>query len=285
MKRYWSALGAAIVAACLMGVLGGLVRGSGMSAIGCAFARFAIGAAALGLLLGAQKQRPDYSKRAICSGAAIGLSILFYFMAIQRCAIGIAAFLLYLGPIFATIVEAVILRRRPSFEQLGIITIAVEGLLCIWLFESPNQTASSTTGTVFALLSGVAYAGYIVLNRWIPAKLTVTQRAFCQSGTAMLLLVIPLCFTEAPFANLTTGWTYVLAIGLIEGFCVLLLVAYAIKHLPAVEFGTLSYLEPLVAVLLGLVLYNEKLHVGQMAGCTLIIISTFLQTLSKRSSS
>ena len=105
--RNSSAFLAAILAAFLMGSLGFFVRESACSAQACSFVRFAVGLVLVAGLLGWQRMRGTgsfaFSWQSAVSGAGISLCILFYFLSIQCISVGIAALLLYTGPVFAVL--------------------------------------------------------------------------------------------------------------------------------------------------------------------------------------
>ena len=231
----------AVLAALLMGSLGFFVRESACSAQACSFVRFGVGLVLVAGLLGWQRMRGRgsfaFSWQSAVSGAGISLCILFYFLSIQCISVGIAALLLYTGPVFAVM------------------------------------------GLVYGLLSGMCYAVYILLTRYIPQGVALVQRTFWQFVAGCALLAVPLAGTENAFAGVGQGWPYLLCIGLFQGFLVMLLIAYAVRHLTAIQFGTISYLEPAVAVLLGWLIYAEMLTPGQWLGFALVIAASAAQSL------
>lgn len=283
-------MGAAFIAAAFMGCLGFLVRKTETDASVVAFFRFAIGFVLMSLLLffdvKVKRERVGFSAMSCLSGAAIGLCILFYFHAIQHTDIGIAAFILYLGPVFAIIGEAILTRRLPGLRDFLIILPAFIGFLLISSFRTGGETASGT-GIVLALLAGIFYGGYILANRFIPQAVTLRVRVFWQFLSAGIALGLVLIFRETSFDGVFAGWPYILVIGLVQGFAVLLLTGYAIKHLKAIEYGVISYTEPVIALLLGIVLYGEILSGSQFVGIALIIAAMLLQylPLSQKTSS
>lgn len=279
---------ATIVAAILMGSLGYLVRQAEVDAGVTALFRFVIGFVIISAIVGVdaivRRGRIPFSASSLLSGAAIGLCILFYFYAIERISIGLAAFTLYLGPVFAIIGEAIISRRVPSPKQLVIITLAFVGFFLISSITSISFSGDGQGwGVLFALLAGIFYGAYILLNRLIPEKVTLKLRIFWQFLAAVIAIGSTLLFQDISFEGIQSGWPYVVTIGLVQGFLVLMLTGYAIKHLSSIEFGSLSYIEPLVAVILGFYVYNEDLSATQIAGIVLIVAATMIQCLTLKS--
>ena len=282
-KHNSSAFLAAILAAFLMGSLGFFVRESACSAQACSFVRFAIGLMLVAGLLDWQRLCGAGSFGCSCkcavSGAGISLCILFYFLSIQCISVGIAALLLYTGPVFAVLGEAVLNRSLPPRRDGVLIAMSVAGIVAVSVFaEGGTGGGDDVMGLVYGLLSGVCYAVYILLTRYIPQGVALVQRTFWQFVTGCVLLAVPLAGTENAFAGVEQGWPYLLCIGIFQGFLVMLLIAYAVRHLTAVQFGTISYLEPAVAVLLGWLIYAEMLTPGQWLGFVLVIAASAAQS-------
>lgn len=279
-----SALLSAILAAVLMGALGFFVRESACSAPMCSFVRFAVGLALVTPLLGYQILRGRgsffFSWQSAVSGVGISLCILFYFFAIQSISVGIAALLLYTGPVFAVLGESLFTRNLPPRRECILILLSIVGIVAVSVFEEGGTaTDSNPFGVIYGLLAGLCYAAYILLTRIIPQKVTLLQRTFWQFAAGCVLLTAPMLTTENAIDGIEQGWFYLLCIGIFQGFLVMLLIAYAVRHLSAIQFGTISYLEPAVAVLLGWLIYAEHLSSGQWCGFVLIISASAAQTL------
>lgn len=283
-RTYVKAFVSAVVAAVLMGWLGVFVKESGCSAQGCAFARFAIGLVLLTAVCWPVLRRAwRFSWASVFSGVGISLCILLYFLAIRCMSMGVAALLLYTGPVFASVGEAALARRWPLRRDVLLLTLSVAGILLVSCCAPGGVSGSgSVWGVGLGVLSGVCYAVYILFNRMIPEGVGVSMRAFWQFAAGALVLFLPLLFVERPFEGISAGWPYILCIGVLQGFAVLFLVAYAVKFLSAIQFGAISYLEPALAVVVGWAVYREALAPWQWLGVALIFSSSFAQSLFPR---
>jgi drug/metabolite transporter (DMT)-like permease len=279
---------AAATAAIVMGTLGYFVKESHLAANTMAFFRFLIGALVMSVLVVVnvirRHKKLQFSASSFFSGLAIGCCILFYFKAITMINIGIACFLLYIGPAFAIVGEALLIRRFPSRRNCFILFASLLGVL----FLSQIVTSSSGVGTLhgfglcIALLSAVSYGTYILLNRRIPEKVDLCERTFWQFWAGVAVILVSFLIEKPSWEHVSASWIYILIVGLIHGVLVLFLVAYAIKYLSAMQYGTLSYLEPIVATVLGFLCYSEVLSVLQVVGIALILIAAILQCLPEK---
>lgn len=275
---------AALVAAVFMGTLGFFVREAGTEASVTTFFRFAIGFLLVGAWVVLGRRKPRFSAMSLLSGVSISLCILFYFMAIQSISIALAAFTLYLGPVFAIATEAILCKKMPTTSQFVIIGLAFGGFVLISSLGSVSFV-DIDAGLIYALLSGVFYGGYIFANRLIDSRTELKERLFWQFLAAIVTIGATCLCSGASFEGVAEGWSYLLVIGVVQGFMVLLLTGYAIKHLSAIEFGSLSYVEPLVALILGICLYNELLTHSQIIGIVLIVAASITQCLTLTKSS
>lgn len=274
-------IAAAIAAAILMGTLGYFVRESHQTNV-LAFFRFFIGLVIMGVIMAIRVWRKEekftVSHTSFYSGICIGLCILFYFYAIERMNIGVAAFLIYIGPVFAIIGETVIVRHLPPISERTAIGIALAGVICISSLDfNALSSGNGTEGLIFAMLSALTYGGYILLNRRIPHGVTLYKRTFWQSLAATAAITISFLFDTPTLDGLAEATPYFLIVGIVHRFVVLMLVAYAIKGLSATQYGSLSYIEPLTATILGYVIYNDNLTLEQSFGIVLIVLSTTIQ--------
>ncbi len=278
-----SALISAVLSSALMGTLGLFVCESHCSAACCAFARFFLGMILIGTLWAWEiHRRRDFfrvSRYGMAAGAGFGLCILFYFMAIQQMSVAVAALLLYTGPVFAAIGEALIHRQMPPKRDVLLISLSALGVAFVSIFAPDTGRGASQLGLLYGLLSGLCYASYILFNRKIRRRTSIPARTFWLSlaGSAVLLLPM-LAGGGVNSAAISSGGIYLLCIGVIQGFAALLPAAYAMKKLSAIKYGTIAYMEPMAAVAIGCIVYHEHISFGQWQGLALIMLASALQS-------
>ena len=277
------ALLAALVAAMLMGSLCIFVRESECSAQLCSFSRFSVGFLLIGAVAICRSLRGQASLRfspaSFASGIGIGLCILFYFLAIKNTSAGIAALLPATGPLLSAVWESLLKRRLPPRRDVYMVLMAGIGIILVTCFSADNTPGhDDTLGITYGILCGVFYSFYLVLNRCMSSEVQMPQRLLWQSAAGTLVLLVPLLTGEGVLAGLSTGWPWLLGIGLLQGVGVLALVAYAMRKLSSLEFGIISCLEPTEATLLGWVVYAELIMPGQWLGFILVLSTVFAKS-------
>ncbi|MDJ0904337.1 MAG: DMT family transporter [Xenococcus sp. MO_188.B8] len=273
------------VATGLMASLGFFVRNVSANEEVITLARFGIGFLSLAiylLLTGKIKSlKPsDFSISLVLSGVAIALCILFYIKALRETSLANAVFLLYLGPFIATAFAAIRHRERFTTNNFSLLCVAFLG--CFFILEfKVSFHLKDHLGYFFGLLAAILYAVFIVLNKEIPERIPSYTRAFYQLLFATLSL-IPLIVSSENALPQTGDWVWLLAIGFFQGFIALTLMISAVKRLQVHEYGTISYLEPLIATLLGLLIYSEALSLWQAVGCLIVLIAGIAQVFNSK---
>ena len=100
---------------------------------------------------------------------------------------------------------------------------------------------------------------------------------------AAVLLPYILLTTGIHFEAMTpAGWACLLAVGLIHSALAYVLYFSSIKALPGQETAILSYIDPLVAVLISLTVLGEAVAPAQLVGGAMILAFTLGNELRKQ---
>lgn len=271
-KRF--AYGAAICAAVLMGSIGIFVRNTGASAALIAFARMGLGFVFLaGFMaftgkLGAA--RIKVSPWLLAGGLSIGLSVWSYILAMGHTSLTNAVFLLYLGPPMAVGLARLLLREKLAPRGAALLGLAFLGCLLVIQFDF-SFSSKDSLGYFYGLLAALGYALVIVFNRKLPAGIPPLGRAFYQLLAAALALLPFMDWHDFDMQIRDLPW--LAGVGFFQGFLGLGLMIFAIGRLTAQEYGILSYLEPVIATLVGVILFAEPMTSLQVVGGILIILS------------
>ena len=133
------------------------------------------------------------------------------------------------------------------------------------------------------LLSGAAvfYATVILLNKSIH-QVDGIHRTFLQFLSAIVVLIPYVLSTSGiTLGSLSAvGWVDLLIVGLVHTGVTYCLYFSSLKELPGQEAAILSYIDPLVAVLVSVALLGERMSVTQVIGGALILGFTLLNELS-----
>ncbi len=207
---------------------------------------------------------------------------LCYINSINSTSLANAAFLLYLAPLIAVGIAAIILKENFTLLNGGLLCLAFLGFLFFLEFKF-SLNADKSKGFLWGIGSAIFYALYIVFNRKIPGEIPALTRSFYQ---LLFGAITMLPFLDASIQSVSLkDINWLMAIGLFQGFMAISLFTFAVKHLNTVEYGTISYIEPLVASIIGVVLYSESLSFLQFTGCAIIFSGGMLQVIATKNKS
>ncbi|WP_241698568.1 DMT family transporter [Flaviflexus huanghaiensis] len=223
----------------------------------------------------------------VMSGVFLGLLSGLYVWSTQLTTLANAAFLIYTGPIYSTILASIFLKE--PFTKVTVVSLSSVFLGCLLIIGIINYTEGDgltvgldldpqyMTGNLIALGSGVAYGLYLFVSRY-RQDVDSDVRAFTNFGFAVVTLLILTFIIQPDLSEMTTrGWIVLVIAAFITGAVAFYLLTVASKILLAGELATISYQETIMATILGIVLFSESLTLIQALGGALILFGGIFQ--------
>jgi DME family drug/metabolite transporter len=251
----------------------------------------AIGSAGLvlgGLLLlvsngGARLRCTRAEHRLLLFGAlAIAGYPLTFYPAVAQTGVAVATVVtLGSAPVFAGLLAWMIGRARPSRRWLCATAAAVLG--CGVLVLGPELTGGTApmnlVGIALAAVAGLSYAVYSLISAKLIARghasNSVLGRMFGIGG--LLVLPVVLC-TDMSWLGTLRGAAVALHLAVFPTFVAYRLFGYALRHTTAQVVITMTFAEPAVAAILGVVVLGERLPI--VAWCGLVVVALALVALA-----
>jgi drug/metabolite transporter (DMT)-like permease len=254
--------------------------GAALSPGSLAFARLMVGCVILGV--GAHIRRdPLPRRRDLVQIAIYGILWLAVYSTALNAAerivdAGTAALLVNVGPVVVAILAGVFLAEGfPSRLFVGC-AIAFAGCAAIGLATAQTRTGAAI-GIGLLVVAVLAYSTAIVVQKPVLARVPSFQVTFVGlvAATIACLPFAPLLASELPRSPIgAIVWTvYLGAFPTALGF---LAWSFALRRTSAGRLGTLTYLSPVVAVLLGSVLLHETPPWLALAGGALSLIGVYV---------
>ena len=174
----------------------------------------------------------------------------------------------YLAPLLVALTAPLILRERRSRRALWALPIILFGL---WLvLPGSGQSGSAWTAGLLGSASAVFYAALVLASRRAAASfppLAVTS--FHAVVSALLLLVV---FRERALPTQFDGGVALLLVGAtVNGLLGAFLFNFGLPRIGAQLTGVLTYLEPLVAAVLGVLVLHETATLMSAAGLLIMV--------------
>lgn len=268
--------GVALVAAAavMWGTWSLILRPAGVSAWTSAPIVFAImGVLALPLALRerspARWDRPTVVMLALHGSFAAG-NVIAYFAAMAETTLAVAALTHYLAPVFVAVMAPWIDRERIAGAPVAA-AVALLGLLLV-LEPWAASTASAGNlqgGALLGTLSAVFFAGNVFFARRLEPRLGAT-RIIAYHALIAALVLVP--FAGSGLFRLSSSQLGLLALGAAgPGMLAGVLFVTGLATVGSSRAAVLAYLEPLVAVLLGWLVWNERVRPIAALGAACIV--------------
>ncbi|HLR62287.1 MAG TPA: EamA family transporter [Lentibacillus sp.] len=214
-------------------------------------------------------------------------SIVFFnfcmFTAIDLSTIPVATALLYTGPAFVMILSFIFFREPLTKPKITALVITVIGSALIVGLIPLDLNILQLTSILFGLGSGLGYALYSVFSKFALKKyttLSITAYTFIIAAISLLpffpyqeklpLLMEPrVLFFAAGLGFLPTAFAYIIY-------------TYGLNQTEASKASILTTIEPVVATLIGIFIFQEAFTPVQMVGMLCIIGAVILIQISPR---
>lgn len=255
-----------------------------------ACARGLIGALSLVVLLLILRKKPDWAAirrnflPLALSGAALGANWVLLFEAYNRTTVAVATLTYYVAPILLLLIAPFALREKLTVRKVICVFVALAGM--VFVSGVLYGEAPGMSGIAFALGAALLYPLIILLSKrltevnafdktivqllsaaavTLPYTLSAEKWSFSEVSLKAAILLLILCVVH-------TGVAYALYFG-------------ALRTLNAQTLAILSYIDPLVAVLLSALVLREPFGWMEAVGAVLILGAALISELPERRNS
>ena len=217
----------------------------------------------------------------LLSGAAMGINWILLFEAYKYTTVSVATLSYYFAPVIVMGVCPFIFKEKLSAKQLVCFVMSTAGLVLIT--GTAGGGSQDLLGIACGLGAAMFYATVMLLNKFIKG-VTGLHRTLIQFLSAIAVLTPYVALTSGfTFTGLNgLGWAALLTVGLIHTGFTYCLYFSALKELPGQKVAILSYIDPLVAVLVSVIWLSEKMTLPQIIGGAMILGFTLWSEISPK---
>lgn len=211
----------------------------------------------------------------LLSGTALGFNWIFLFEAYHYTTVSVATLCYYMAPVFVILLSPFILKEKLTWISVLCTVAAVIGAVLI--SGAAGLGGQDIRGIGFGLLAALLYCSILLLNKKMKG-LKDLEKTFCQLTISAVVMLIYVFSTQKLSSLEFTSRTIVLLfiIGIVYTGIVYILFFSAIGRLPAQTSSILSYLDPVTAILISMIVLHQPLTFIQICGTILILGSTFV---------
>ena len=208
----------------------------------------------------------------LLSGAAMGVNWILFFQAYKYTSVALATLSYYFAPVLVTVASPLLFQERLTGRQMFCFVMSTLGLVLV-IGVSGGAGAGDTAGVLFGLGAAVFYATVVLCNKGI-RNVTGINRTYLQ----FLASIGGFHLAQLPAKGLIS----LLVVGV--GYTGIAYTLYfsSLRYLKGQEAAILSYIDPLVAVLVSVTVLAESVTWLQAAGGAMILGFTILNELKPR---
>lgn len=220
-------------------------------------------------------------KLLIISGIAIGVNWILLFESYKYIPVSTATLCYYLSPVFVTMASPVILKEKLTGTKIACIGAALLGMVLISGVLQGNDGADSQfTGILLGCGAAVLYASVVLINKFIkdiPAK----DCTVMQLGTVAVVLLPYVLLTEnlAAIEWSAVNLAMLVFVGIVHTGIAYKLYFGAVPFVEGQTIALLSYIDPVITIVLAAIVLGEPLTIYSVVGAVLILGSTLVSEL------
>lgn len=222
-------------------------------------------------------------------GLGLGSVLVFtvcYFTAISMMSLSTAAILLYTSPIWIMLMSVLFFHEKLTSRKLLALVLAFGGCVLVSGISGGGLTPA---GLLIGLGSGIGYGlysilGTVALRRYSPY--TVTTWTFLFAAIGSLLISHPADIAAKVFAAPSVGGLllFCLLTALVTAVIPFLAYTLGLRSVEASKAGILATIEPMVATLIGILVFSEPMTLSSGIGMLMILIAVILLNMPSKAS-
>ena len=290
MDKQAAARAKVILSMFIYGTIGVFVRYIPLPSSLIAMVRGLLGAPFLLLVMLAQKKRlsgPAIRRNLplLCVlGVLLGVNWILLFESYRFTTVATATLCYYTAPIFIVAASPFLLRERMTLRKLLCVFTALAGMVFVsGAAEKGIPSLSEIRGVLLALGAAVLYAAIVMLNKKLK-DISAFDRTIMQLAISALVL-LPYNLLSGSFQGISLSAfsaLMLLVVGVVHTGFAYYLYFGSMEDLKSQTLAILSYIDPVVAVLLSALILGEKLGLFGLTGAVLILGAAIVSELPEK---
>lgn len=225
----------------------------------------------IGLFIILTKHRLKFNLTVMAGALCMAGVTTCYTIANKLTTAGNTIVLQYTAPVWIMILMYLFFGKRPGRTELVTIVIVLAGIICFF-FE--GLSTGKVAGDVFALLSGIFYAGVFMLNQFEKGD-ALSSIFFGQLMCGVLMT--PMIVRETQFSPSILAAVFLL--GSVQVGLAYILFSIGTKYTDPVTASVINAIEPVLNPILVAVFYGERLGRLSVIGAVVVIAGILFYNL------
>ena len=209
----------------------------------------------------------------ILSGACLGMNWILLFEAYRFTTVATATLCYYLAPIIVIAASPFLLKEKLTLRKIICTLVALFGMVLVsGVVQSGIPSVAEAKGILFGLGAAVLYAGIMLMNKKIH-DISAYDKTVVQLGISAIVLV-PYCLLTEEISALDItpqAIAMLLLVGIVHTGVTYFLYFGSMGHLNAQTVAIISYVDPVVAVLISIFILGEGMNIFGVLGAVLVL--------------
>ncbi len=201
-------------------------------------------------------------------------TMLTYFIAVLKASVSIAVLLLYTAPVYITLLSPLLLEERSTKIGWFALILSISGIFLI-VDMGKIDFSQYSLGIFAGILSGISYALQIITSKYICCSYSGYTQAFWSFLIAVLIL---LPAGIIPFDVIYGNIIYLVLLAIFPTILAVSLYFNGLNKIKASSASILALIEPLSAVILAVLILDEKVSLPLILGGALILAGAAIVT-------
>lgn len=284
-----NAMGSLVISMLIFGTIGIFRRYIDLPSSVIAMMRGFIGTAFLlifVLIRGKKIDRPAIKRnltKLVLSGAIMGFNWIVLFEAYRYTSVATATLCYYMAPILMMLASPVLLKEKLTKKKILCMIAALIGMIPISGVLEAGFQESELRGVLLGLGAAALYATVVLINKTVK-DIGAYDKTIVQLLTAAVSIAPYVLATENLSALTLTGGSLamMLVVGVVHTGATYALYFGCTPLLSAQTLAIVSYVDPVVAILLSALLLGESLSPLGALGAALVLGATMVSELPDR---
>ena len=211
-------------------------------------------------------------------GASVyALQANLFFHALTHASAGITTVLFYTYPAFVAIWSYLLTKTKPvAFNSWQTKALILAFLGCLLTVDFSSQTAQPL-GIALGIASGAGYGLYIFCSFHLVKTIEpIKAAAYMLLGSAFTIAIVVTAQQTLVIPTTKSSLSIVIGLALISTALPTITLFLGLKRLDVLPAAIFSTLEPILAVVMGIIFLQEQFWFGQALGGLLIICSAII---------
>lgn len=214
----------------------------------------------------------------LLSGAAIGFNWIFLFEAYNFTSVATATLCYYLAPVIVILASPIVLKEKLTLKKSICAAVALFGMVLVsGVWDTGFTGTGDLKGIFFGLAAAALYASVILMNQKL-TDIGAYDKTIAQLFVASIILVPYVLLTEdvgqMEFSAISVSLLIVAGV-VHTGFAYWLYFG-SMESLHAQTVALYSYIDPILAIVLSMVVLHEPMTLAAGIGAVLILGAAFI---------